>query len=50
MWRANKQPNRPKKIELTVVTVFRLQGARFFGEKSVLGWQVSAKIGVRLIP
>ena len=48
MWRDYKQPNRPKKIELTVV--FRLQGARFFGEKSVLGWQVSAKIGVRLIP
>ena len=29
--------------------VIRLQGARFFQEKSVFGWQVSAKIGVRLI-
>ena len=34
---------------LIYTIVIRLEGARFFQDKSVFGWQVSAKIGVRLI-
>ena len=42
-------PKKDKYKVLLDTVVIRLYGARFFQEKSVFGWQVSAKIGVRLI-